>query len=71
MKDILTIVQIVIGIVLSTLILLQAKGVGLGRTFGGGGTYHSRRGVEVLMFRFTIILAVIFVVISIVNQLFF
>jgi preprotein translocase subunit SecG len=71
MKDALTIAQMLIGIILSALILLQAKGIGLGRTFGGGAAYHSRRGMEVLIFRFTIILAVIFVIISIVNQIFF
>lgn len=71
MKDTLTVFQIIIGIGLSALILLQAKGIGLGRTFGGGAAYHSRRGMEVLIFRFTVILSVVFVAISIVNQLFF
>ncbi|MDO8488332.1 MAG: preprotein translocase subunit SecG [bacterium] len=68
MKTALLLAQIVIGIVVSTLILLQAKGTGLGRTFGSTA-YHSRRGLETLMFRITIILAVAFVAISILGQL--
>jgi protein translocase SecG subunit len=67
MKTGVTIIQILIGIALSGLILLQAKGVGLGRTFGAT-PYHSRRGMEFVVFRFTIALSVIFVALSMVNQ---
>ena len=43
----LQIVQIIISIVIITLVLLQAKGSGLGGIFGGdGGVYRTRRGVE-------------------------
>lgn len=69
MKIGLEIAQIVIGIAVSVLILLQAKGTGLGRTFGSTA-YHSRRGLETLMFKTTIALAIIFVAISVVAQLF-
>lgn len=69
MKLVFLILQIVTGIVLTTLILLQAKGTGLGRAFGGQ-TYHSRRGMEFIVFRFTIFLSVFFVVVSVVNQIF-
>lgn len=65
---ILSIIQIIISIALVSLILLQAKGVGLGRTFGGGGEfYKSRRGVEKIIFRMTIILTVLFLLSSILN----
>ena len=67
MKNLITIVQIIIGIALSALILLQAKGVGLGRTLGPA-TYHSKRGVENLIFKVTVALAVLFVGISLANQ---
>jgi preprotein translocase subunit SecG len=46
---------------------MQAKGTGLGRTFGQA-SYHSKRGVEFVVFRFTIAIAAMFVVISIVSQ---
>lgn len=68
MNQILTIIQIVISICLIFLILIQAKGTGLGRTFGsGGGTSFSRRGLEKLIFKFTFILAGLFLAISILQ----
>ncbi len=64
----LTITQIIVAIALIVVILLQAKGTGLGSTFGGQSQmYHSKRGVEKIVFTFTIILAITFVVLSIVN----
>ncbi len=70
MKLALSIVQVVVAIGLAALILLQPKGTGMGRSFGST-SYHSRRGLETLVFRLTIILAVVFVVLAIVNQLVF
>ena len=70
MKTWIMIGQIVTGIVLSGLILLQAKGTGLGRAFGSVA-YHSKRGVEQMVFRSTIIIAIIFVVLSLLNVLTF
>lgn len=69
MKVFLTVTEIAISVSLAGLILMQAKGVGLGRTFGAS-TYHSKRGVEKLVFRATIIIAVVFVVLSVLNHLF-
>ena len=70
MKIWLTTGQIVTGIVLTTLVLLQAKGTGLGRAFGSIA-YHSKRGVEKMVFRSTILIAVIFVILSLLNVLTF
>ena len=68
MNQTLIIVQIVISIALIALILIQAKGTGLGRTFGsGGGTSFSRRGLEKLIFKLTFVLAGLFLVISILQ----
>ena len=48
------------------IVLLQAKGQGLGNIFGGGGeTYLTRRGVERVLFRTTIALITAFVALSI------
>lgn len=50
---------------LITLILLQAKGSGLGTAFGSDATfYRSRRGVEKLFVYLTVILVVLFFVVS-------
>lgn len=68
MKSFLTIVEIVVAASLTGLILLQAKGVGLGRTFGSAA-YHSKRGVENLVFRSTIVISALFAVLAIANHL--
>ena len=65
----LTLIQVISGIILSILVLLQSKGTGLGHAFGGQ-TYHSKRGVENLVFKSTIVTAVLFVLTSIAGQLF-
>jgi protein translocase SecG subunit len=69
MKDTLIIAQIVIGIVVITLILLQAKGIGFGRSLTTS-TYHSRRGMEYIVFRATIALSAVFVITAVAAQLF-
>ncbi len=62
----LTVLDIVVAVLLITVILLQMQGSGLSSSFGGGGEfYRSRRSVEKLLLRITILLAVIFAVLSI------
>lgn len=61
----LEIAQIIICVLLTVAILLQAQGSGLGTTWGGGGeTYHTRRGVEKVIFGFTIVAIIIFTILS-------
>jgi len=69
MKDTLTIFQIILSLAVTGLILIQAKGTGLGRTFGSQ-TYHSKRGVESLVFKLTIFLASSFVILSTLTNIF-
>ena len=47
-------------------ILMQSRGSGLGATFGGGdaSSFRTRRGVEQRLYQFTIVLAVLFVVVA-------
>ncbi len=64
--QIFQIIQIVLAIILGALILLQAKGTGLGSTFGGEtGLYRTKRGLEKLLFRLTIFVAALFIVSSV------
>lgn len=64
----LKLLQIAVSIALIAVILLQAKGTGLGSTFGGQSQmYHSKRGVEKVVFTLTIILSITFVILSILN----
>ena len=66
--DLLLVAQMVIAISVGTAILLQARGTGLSSTFGGESTaYRSRRGLERTLFRLTIVLIVVFVIISLVG----
>lgn len=68
MQKALSVVQILISILLITLILLQAQGTGLGNTWTGGGeTYHTRKGVEKIVFYATIGGIGLFIAISIAN----
>ena len=47
-------------------ILMQSRGSGLGATFGGGdaSSFRTRRGVEQRLYQFTIVLAVLYVAVS-------
>ncbi len=68
MINYLYIAQIVVAVGLILLSLLQVKGGGLGGIFGQADTvYRTKRGVEKTLFQFTIILVVIFIVLSIVS----
>jgi preprotein translocase subunit SecG len=66
----LTIAQMILAVALITAVLLQQRGTGLGGAFGGEVTaYRSRRGIERTLFRLTIVLAVLFVIFSLLNLL--
>jgi preprotein translocase subunit SecG len=64
------IVEIIISIVLIFVVLLQTRGSGFSATFSSDSSiYRSRRGVEKTLFNFTIGLAVLFVLVSILSVL--
>jgi preprotein translocase subunit SecG len=66
----ITVAQMILAIALIASILLQQRGTGLGGAFGGEVTaYRSRRGIERTLFRLTIVLAVLFVVFSLLGLL--
>ena len=66
----LTYVQIAISVFLIVAVLLQQKGSGLSSTFGGGMMeYSTKRGAEKVIFYATIVLAVLFIGISVVRLL--
>jgi len=68
MQNILNYIQIVLAILLTVSILLQHRGTSLGGAFGGeGNVYRSRRGAEKFLFSATIVLAVLFVGLAVVN----
>ena len=62
--------QIVLAIALILAVLLQVRGGGLGGIFGQADTvYRTKRGVEKTLFQLTIVLAVLFIVISLLRLL--
>jgi preprotein translocase subunit SecG len=66
----INLVQIIISIALIVIILLQAKGSGLGSIFGGDSSiYKTRRGVEKTLFQATIGIVIAFFVIAILSVL--
>lgn len=71
-KQLINIGQIIIGILLVFLIMIQAKGGGLGFSLGGtAGFYRSKRGLEKGIFVLTILIALVFFILSAVNFFFF
>ena len=68
MQTYLNLAQIVLSIALVLVILLQVKGGGLGGIFGQADTvFRTKRGVEKTLFQLTVILVVLFIIISIVS----
>ena len=68
MSTYISFAQIIIAIALMVVVILQARSSGgLGSMFGGDqGVFRTRRGVEKTLFNFTIVLAIAFVIVSLV-----
>ncbi len=66
MRNIILSVQIITSVILIILILIQSKGSGLGKSFGGGSSF-SRRGVEKLLYKSTFAVAGLFIIISLIS----
>lgn len=68
MKATINLFQIIVAILLIVVIIIQQKGSGLGSTFGGDlSFYRTKRGAEKLLFLSTIVLALVFVLLSIIG----
>ena len=65
MNPVLAAGQLIVAVALTFAVLLQARGSGLGGTFGGDSSvYRSRRGIERRLWQFTIVLMVLFAMFS-------
>lgn len=68
MHNILLGVNILLSILIVIFILIQGRGGGLGSAWGGGGeTFHTRRGVEKITIRVTVVLIALFFALSVLN----
>jgi len=63
-KNILSVTEIILSVILVVTILLQQQGSGLGSLFGnaGGESYRTKRGAEKIFYNATIITIVLFIV---------
>lgn len=63
--------QLLISIVLIVVVLMQTKGTDVGSAFGmgtgGGSSFRTRRGLEKTLFQLTIVLAIIFLGVSVLS----
>jgi preprotein translocase subunit SecG len=70
-QTLLSVALIVVSILLSTAILLQQRGTGLGLAFGGDTTiFRTKRGLEKALFYVTIALSCLFFGIAFLSVLF-
>ena len=62
----LNLAQILVSLILIFVILLQARGSGLGSALGGssGTFFRTRRGIEKTLFNLTIVLSTVFLLMS-------
>lgn len=68
MATFLLIAQIILGIALTVLIVFQTQNSGAGSVFGSDTTvYRTRRGLEKTLYQATIVLTVIFVLLTMVT----
>lgn len=60
-------VSVIVAVLLIIVIMLQMQGTGLSSSFGGGGEfYRSKQSIDKLLITATIILAILFGILSII-----
>jgi len=65
---ILQISQLVLAVLMGVAILLQQRGSGLGGAFGGSSNvFSTKRGIDKTLFRATIVIAVLFFLVSLLS----
>ncbi|MFN3975253.1 MAG: preprotein translocase subunit SecG [Dehalococcoidia bacterium] len=67
MQSTLAIAEILVSILLILTVLLQVRGQGTGLFASAESTFRVRRGLERVLFQFTIILVVVFILISVLS----
>ena len=67
MDTFINILMIVLSVVLVGVIVMQVKGQGTALFGAAESSYRTRRGIELLLFRFTIVLVCVFILVAIVS----
>ncbi len=64
----LNIIFIVISVALTAAILIQSRSAGMSSAFGGGSEgFHIRRGSEKIIFRATVVLASLYLILALAH----
>ena len=70
MNPVISLIQIILGILLILVIIFEQKGSGLGASFGGDmGFYRTKRGAEKMLFYATIGISLAFILFSLIGLL--
>lgn len=71
LKSSFAFVQIIVALIVLVLILTQSRGSAFSGSFNSdaGSTYRSRRGLEAFVFRLTIAMSALFLLISLIASL--
>ena len=67
LSPLLPYIQIILSVILVIMILMQQTDASLGAVFGGGesaGSGRTRRGFELILFKATIVVAILFVLVT-------
>ena len=67
MSTILNVIEIFVSITLVLVILIQVRETGTGLFGSSQASFRTRRGLEKTLFQFTIVLAVIFLLLAIIS----
>jgi len=68
MRATISLIQIILGVLLILVIIIQQKGTGVGTAFGGDlSFYRTKRGAEKVLFYATIVISVVFIISSLVG----
>lgn len=62
--------QILVSVLLVGTVLLQSHQGGLSREWGGGGSYHAKRGLEKMLFYATIALGAAFALLALLDAIY-
>ncbi|HSN75997.1 MAG TPA: preprotein translocase subunit SecG [Anaerolineae bacterium] len=72
MSTVFFIVQIILGVLLIALVVMQSKNLGTSAMFGGSGSFATtRRGFEKTLFNLTLVVSVLFFLIAIASAMIF
>ncbi len=72
MSTVFFIVQIILGVLLIALVVMQSKNLGTGAIFGGSDSFQTtRRGFEKTLFNLTLLVSALFFLVAVASAMLF